>query len=128
PVIDTDIHVNIPNVQALFPYLSAHWQEYIKYSAFKGPTDTAYPRGAPTTALPGTSGPEGEPAGSSLAMVRQQVLDAWNVEYGILNCSYGVESLHNPDTAAAMSAAVNDWIITEWLEAEPRLRSSLVVP
>jgi predicted TIM-barrel fold metal-dependent hydrolase len=128
PVIDTDIHVNVPNVQALFPYLSEHWREYIKYSAFKGPTDTAYPRGAPTTALPGTAGPDGTPAASSLAMIREQVLDPWNVELGILNCTYAVDSLHNPDTAAAMSAAVNDWIIEEWLAKEPRLRSSLVVP
>jgi len=60
--------------------------------------------------------------------VREQVLDAWNVEAGILNCAYAVESLHNPDTAAAMSAAVNDWMIHEWLEKEPRLRASLVVP
>ena len=103
PVIDTDIHCTPPNVQALFPYLSAHWREYISTSAFKGPTDTAYPGGAPTTALPGTR-PESGPPGSSLALVREQVLDAWNVEVGILNNSYAVESLHNPDTAAAMSA------------------------
>ena len=33
-----------------------------------------------------------------------------------------------PDTAAAMAAAVNDWLIAEWLDKEPRLRASLVVP
>ncbi len=127
PVIDVDIHCNVPSAQALFPYLSAHWREYVTYSAFKGPTDTAYPGGAPTTALPGTR-PESGPPGSSLAMVQEQVLDAWNTEIGILNCTYAVESLHNPDTAAAMSAAVNDWMIQEWLEREPRLRASIVVP
>ena len=127
PVIDVDIHCNVPSAQALFPYLSAHWREYMTYSAFKGPTDTPYPGGAPTTALPGTR-PENGPPGSSLALVREQVLDAWNVEVGILNCSYAVESLHNPDTAAAMASAVNDWIIHEWLEQEPRLRASIVVP
>ena len=124
PVIDVDIHCNVPSAQALFPYLSAHWREYVTYSAFKGPADTAYPGGAPTTALPGTR-PEGGPPGSSLALVREQVLDPWNVEIGILNCSYAVESLHNPDTAAAMAAAVNDWMIHEWLGAEPRLRASI---
>jgi uncharacterized protein len=128
PVIDVDIHCNVPSAQALFPHLSAHWREYLTYSAFKGPTDTAYPGGAPTTALPGTRPDEGGPPGSSLALVREQVLDAWNVEVGILNCSYAVESLHNPDTAATMAAAVNDWIIHEWLEQEPRLRASILVP
>jgi len=128
PVIDVDIHCNVPSAQALFPYLSAHWREYIAYSAFKGPTDTAYPAGAPTTALPGTRPAEGGPPASSLALIREHVLDAWNVEVGILNCAYAVESLHNPDTAATMAAAVNDWMIHEWLEQEPRLRASIVVP
>jgi predicted TIM-barrel fold metal-dependent hydrolase len=128
PVIDVDINCVVPSYQVLFPYLSAHWREYITYSAFKGAADTAYPRGAPTTALPGTAPEGGDPPGSSLSLVREQVLDAWNVETGVLNCAYPVESLHNPDTAAAMSAAVNDWIIHEWLEQESRLRASLVVP
>jgi hypothetical protein len=41
----------VPSAQALFPYLSAHWREYISTSAFKGPIDTPYPGGAPTSAL-----------------------------------------------------------------------------
>ena len=126
-VIDTDIHVNVPSEKALFPYLNDHWREYLRYSAFRLPTDTAYPKNAPTSALPTTT-PENGTAGSSLDLVRSQVLDAWNVEVGILNCSYAAESLHNPDTGAAMSAAVNDWLVAEWLDKEPRLRASIVVP
>jgi predicted TIM-barrel fold metal-dependent hydrolase len=128
PVIDCDIHNAVPSVEALFPYLSEHWREYLSTSAFRGPTDTAYPRGAPTSAVPGSTPPDGGPSGSSLDLVREQVLDAWGAEYGILNCAYGVDSLHNPDTAAAMARAVNDWQIAEWLEKEPRLRASIVVP
>jgi predicted TIM-barrel fold metal-dependent hydrolase len=128
PVVDVDIHCMIPSIQALFPYLSDHWREYISYSAFKGAVDTAYPKGAPTSALPGTTPDSGDPPGSSLALVREHVLDAWNVEVGILNCAYAVDSLHNPDTAATMSAAINDWTIHEWLEQEPRLRGSILVP
>jgi predicted TIM-barrel fold metal-dependent hydrolase len=56
------------------------------------------------------------------------VLDPWGVEIGILNCAYAVDSLHHPDTAAAMAAAVNDWLIAEWLDKDPRLRASLLVP
>ena len=50
------------------------------------------------------------------------------VAYGILNCAYAVDSLHNPDAAAALASAVNDWLAAEWLAHEPRLRASLVVP
>jgi predicted TIM-barrel fold metal-dependent hydrolase len=128
PVVDVDIHCTVPSARALFPYLSDHWREYISTSAFKGPVDTAYPPGAPTSALAGRRPPEGGPPGSSLALIREQVLDAWNVEIGILNCDYAVDSIHNPDLAAAMAAAVNDWLVAEWLEREPRLRASLLVP
>jgi predicted TIM-barrel fold metal-dependent hydrolase len=127
-VIDCDIHNAVPSAQALFPYLSDYWREYITESSFKGPIDTAYPKGAPTSACPGSRPPNGDPPGSSLDLVREQALDAWGVEYGILNCAYAVDSLHNPDTAAAMASAVNDWQIAEWLEKEPRLRASIVVP
>jgi predicted TIM-barrel fold metal-dependent hydrolase len=61
-------------------------------------------------------------------LLREQVLDPWDVEYAILNCAFAADSIHNPDSAAAMSAATNDWQVAEWLEKEPRLRASLVVP
>src|SRR5262249_6637787 len=48
--------------------------------------------------------------------------------YGILNCTYAVDSIHNPDSAAAMASAVNDWQVAAWLDPEPRLRASIVVP
>lgn len=121
-VIDCDIHTSVSSAEVLFPYLSEHWHEYIRTSAFKGPVDTAYPEHAPTSLAPGA-----EPA-TSLDVVRRHVLDAHNVEVGILNPTYPVDSLHNPDTAAAMAAAVNDWHVAEWLDREPRLRASLLVP
>lgn len=127
-VIDCDVHCVVPSVQALFPYLSDHWREYISQSGFKGAPDTAYPPKMPTTARPGSAPPEGGPAGSKLGMLREQVLDAWNVERAILNCDYAVESIHNPDAEVALASAVNDWIVAEWLDREPRLRASIVVP
>jgi predicted TIM-barrel fold metal-dependent hydrolase len=128
PVVDCDIHATVPTVEALFPYLSEHWREYIRTSAFNGPTDSAYPPHAPTTFAPGTLVSHGSPPGSSLTQVQEQVLGPWGVEVGILNCAYSIDSLHNPDTAAAIAAAVNDWLIAEWLDKEPRLRASVVVP
>ena len=122
-IVDADIHASVGPVETLLPYLSDHWREYISTSAFKGAVDTAYPPNAPTTRSAQYSG-----RGSTLDEVRKEVLDPWNVEIGILNCAYGVDGLHNPDTAAAMAAAANDWLIAEWLDKEPRLRASVVVP
>ena len=46
----------------------------------------------------------------------------------MLCCTYAVDSLHNPDAAIAFASAVNDWQVSEWLDKEPRLRGSIVVP
>jgi predicted TIM-barrel fold metal-dependent hydrolase len=127
-VIDCDIHCVVPAVQALFPYLPSFWKEYIRQSAFKGPAGTPYPPGAPTSAWPHAYPANGAAAGTDLGLIREQVLDAWDAEYGILQCAYGVESVHNPDAAAVVASAVNDWQAAEWLDKEPRLRGSIVVP
>ncbi|MGH7861488.1 MAG: amidohydrolase family protein [Candidatus Dormibacteraceae bacterium] len=127
-IVDADVHCVVPRIQALFPYLAAHWREYISQSGFKGAPDTSYPPKMPTTARPGSVPLEGGPAGSSPRLLREQVLDPWNVERAILNCDYAVESIHNPDAEVAVASAVNDWIAAEWLSTEPRLRASIVVP
>src|SRR5690606_31305579 len=46
----------------------------------------------------------------------------------ILNCMYGAQALHHEDMAAAFCGAVNDWIAREWLDRDPRLRASIVLP
>jgi len=127
-LIDCDLHNNVPNVQALFPYLPALWREHITQTLFKGAGETSYPKNAPTTARPGSRPADDGVAGSELALLREQVLDPLGVEYGILNCPYAIDSLHNPDAAIALASAVNDWQIAEWLDQEPRLRASIVVP
>ena len=127
-VVDCDIHPAVPTIDALVPFLADHWREYVRQSAFAGPRDTAYPPGAPTSAIPGSRLPDGRPAGSDPALLLAQTLDAWGAERGILNCDYAIEGIRNPDAAAALAAAVNDWLIAEWLDRDPRLRASIVVP
>lgn len=128
PVIDADVHSIVTSAEVLFPYLTEHWREYITQSAFKGPVENPYPPKAPTSVRPDLRGLEGAVAGSTLQQVRDHVLDPHGLEYAILNCAYGIESIHNPDAAAALAAAVNDWHMAEWLELEPRLRAAIVVP
>jgi predicted TIM-barrel fold metal-dependent hydrolase len=127
-VIDADVHSMVPSVETLFPYLTAHWREYISQSAFKGPVETPYPTDAPTSIRPDLRESVGAAAGSELRHLRDHLLDPLEIEYAILNSSYGIESVHNPDAAAVLASAVNDWHLAEWLEPEPRLRASIVVP
>ncbi|MCX6047169.1 MAG: amidohydrolase family protein [Chloroflexi bacterium] len=126
-LIDCDIHNELPSLKTLYPYLPAHWVDYCQESAFVGPDADDYPKGSPLTAKPTTKPATGAP-GSDLALLRAQTLDAWNAEYGILNCAYRVSSVHNHDLAAALATAINQWQIDAWLNQEPRLRASLVLP
>lgn len=127
-VIDCDLHNELPSLRALYPYLADHWVDYCEESAFVGPDANDYPRGAAITARPGSRPAGGGPAGSDLGLLAEQVLDPWRTRIGILNCAYRVQGVHNPDLAAALATAINQWQIDTWLDPEPRLRASLVVP
>ncbi len=127
PLIDCDVHIAVPNVQALFPFLPYHWVEHVNQSVFKGPATNYYPPRSPVAARPGSEPADGS-AGSSLDLLRAQLLDPLGIEIAIANCLYAIDSLHNPEAAVAFARATNDWLIAEWLDKEPRLRASLVLP
>jgi uncharacterized protein len=140
-VIDADVHVMVPFIEALFPYLEPRWQEFIRGADFRGPEgyDWSYPAGAPTTVRPDALPPdEGRSVtkevfggtlsvSPSLEVVSERALGPWQTELAILNCYYGVDMLRHPDFGAALASAVNDWLIEEWLDKDPRLRASIVI-
>lgn len=126
PIIDCDLHNELPSLKTLYPYLPEHWVAYCNESAFVGPDARDYPPGAAITARPGSK-PEGGAPGSDLGLMQSQALDALNVEIGILNCAYRVASVHNPDLSMALASAINHWQVEHWLEKDQRLRASIVV-
>jgi predicted TIM-barrel fold metal-dependent hydrolase len=126
-IIDCDVHANVPDIDVLVPYLGPHWQEYVAQSAFNGPADTAYPSGVPTTTRPDLKARDEAPA-STLEQIRHDIFGELGATHAVVHCAYGIESIHNPDAAVAVAQAVNDWLIAEWLEPEPRLRAAMVVP
>jgi predicted TIM-barrel fold metal-dependent hydrolase len=127
-VIDCDVHANVPSLDALFKYQASHWVEFARERGWKGPVvAVAYPPGAETTARDEWRPANGLPS-TDVSMLQSHILDPWKVETAILNCYYAVDSLRHPDWAIALASSVNDWIIENWLEKEPRLRASLVIP
>ncbi|WP_460520558.1 amidohydrolase family protein [Flindersiella endophytica] len=127
PLVDTDVHINVPGLKALYPYLEPRWQDYITESGMGGLPSNLYPDGAPNLYLDG-SRPESGPPGSSAELLRGQLLDPWQLDYAVLNCTYGVDSIHNDDFAAVMARAVNRWQLEEFLRSDTRLRGSAVLP
>lgn len=127
-VIDCDVHNSVPSVEALHSYLSDQWRDYVVERGIQSLEPNYYPKGAAISARPDSRLDSGDPPGSDLAVMRRQVLEERDAQYAVLNCLYGVQLTHNEDWAAAMARAVNDWQIAEWLDKEPRLRASIVVP
>lgn len=129
PIIDVDVHANVPSAEALFPYLSDVWINWIKERNWKGPVipNAFYP---PASELSSRLEwrPKDSPAASSVELLQQHILDPWQVDYAIVNCYYGVDGLRHPDWAAAMASAVNDWLIDQWLAKDDRLRATIVLP
>ncbi len=125
--IDCDIHPAVPNLAALLPYLDEHWREIVLLRGMDELNSISYPLTAPTSCRPDWRPASGKP-GASLQRLREEALDPFQNSIAICNCLYGVQLLFSEDLAAAFCRAINDWMVAEWLDHEPRLRASIIIP
>jgi predicted TIM-barrel fold metal-dependent hydrolase len=129
PAIDCDVHIAVPSIKTILPYLDAYWREaFITRGIDRISWNmTGDPPNAPISARPDWR-PEASKPGADIALLRSGALDAFGTTLAIANCVFGGAALHSEGMAAAVCRAVNDWITEEWLDREPRLRASIVVP
>jgi predicted TIM-barrel fold metal-dependent hydrolase len=130
-IIDLDVHP-ATSPGDLDPYLPKKWRDHIRefgvragvgtrtlgghYPPFTGGMrEDAWPKGG------------GRP-GSDLQLMREQLLDMYNVQLGTLECLDLVQDVQNPELAAVLCRAVNDWQLEHWVYPEPRLRMAMTVP
>jgi predicted TIM-barrel fold metal-dependent hydrolase len=125
--IDCDVHVAVPDMAALLPYMSQAWREMIVSRGTDGLELASYPAGTPIACRPDWRPVNGKP-GTDLGMLRREVLDGFGARAAILNCLHGGQAVHSEDLARALCQAVNDWLAAEWLDQDKRLRASIVVP
>ena len=125
--IDCDMHPVIPHVGDLVRFLPAQWREAFESRGIPDFDSIAYPPNAPLSARPDWRAPDNA-VPSRLDDFRKAVLDRWRLRYAIGNCCYGVHLIFSEDMAAALAAGVNDWMAKLWLDADPRMRASIVVP
>src|SRR5918996_6032937 len=126
-IIDTDVHERA-DLPALVPYLQPMWRKYItdfgwipdrvlpfaQYAA--GGLDRAH-----------SKTPDGRPGGSDYPLLRQQLLDEYDIDYAVLTGWLDASALHPgwPEFKTALMSAYNDWQLDEWLNKEPRLMGSI---
>ena len=127
--IDCDIHPAVPSAKALLPYLDDYWREHILRRGLERDSFdiAAYPVDAPINGRPDWRLPSGPP-GSSLAAIQGHVLDIFQPRAAICNVLHGAQMMMSEDLSAALCRAINNWLVAEWLDRDPRLRASIVVP
>jgi predicted TIM-barrel fold metal-dependent hydrolase len=125
--IDCDIHPGVPDIKSLLPYMSDFWQESFVDRGIDGFDMMSYPLNAPITCRPDWR-VSGQRPGASLDAMRAQALDNFGIGTAICNPLTGGQVAVSESMGAAICSAVNDWIRQHWLDREPRLRASIVVP
>jgi len=125
-LIDCDFHNELDSIKDLYPYLSQRWRDHIDSFGTRGPAGSYYPRFMDhrEDARP----PSGRRSGSEVAHSRKDFLDPYNVAHATLIPLTPAGRQMNSDLDAALATAVNDWQVAEWLDPEPRLRASMIVP
>ncbi len=138
-IVDCDIH-NAPVSEAsLLAYMPERWRRARARggrldAAIEGRRETLgdrsylgaeYPRPTPRAARTDSWPPSGDPPASDLGFMREQLLDMYGIEFGVLTPMLGAGEQLDIERGAALASAINDWQIAEWLEPEPRLRASI---
>jgi predicted TIM-barrel fold metal-dependent hydrolase len=140
-IVDCDIHNAPVSEEALLQYMPVEWRarragggrleaevgarrETLGDRSYLG---CEYPRATPRAARTDAWPPSGAPPASDLGFMREQLLDRYGIDYGVLTPMLGAGEQLDLDRGAALASAINDWQIAEWLEPEPRLRASINV-
>ena len=127
-LVDTDIHPMMLEGSLQERLGERWWRRYRDFGVRIAPPPAIYPR-VRNSGYRVDAWPEGGFPGSDLELLRRQLLDEHGVQYGVLNPLQGqVWGADAPDLAAALCHALNDWILEEWLDPEPRLLGSICVP
>src|SRR3981081_98472 len=125
--IDCEVHPTVPDMKARLPYLDDFWRETVEERGINSLETVTYPPNAPLTARPEWRGKNGR-AAMAASELTPQGCDRRPAGAACWSCLSGVGRLFSEDMAAAFTRALNDWVAKEWLDRDPRLRASIVIP
>jgi predicted TIM-barrel fold metal-dependent hydrolase len=131
-VIDADVHHTWPNDDVIMEYLPTARQAYRRAmrgakrffpgaGEFQNPYDIHRAEFFPE---------DGSSAGSSYELLREQLLDPFDITYAVLthdDATFGLSGVRNPYFAAELMRAANDYTIDHWLSRDPRVLGSLIL-
>lgn len=140
-LVDCDVHpIMRGGMGDLKPFMSTASQHRLGIDGRRGLTTSgqreavSIPRNMlyvnPAGVLRGDAhSPEGAYPGADPAFTAQQLLDGHGIDRAVLIGGevLGLGAMPDPDVAALIASAYNDWLAATWLEADERYRGTLVV-
>ncbi|MGI8913868.1 MAG: amidohydrolase family protein [Chloroflexota bacterium] len=134
-LIDCDVHQTIKKPEDLFPYLTAVYKQQIIEQGLRFPGSGYFnvAKDAARTDLAegcdANQGHDGRSRGDEYALVREQHLDMWHIDHALLTGSsvYGASIIPDPDFAAAVCRAFNDWTLEHWVAQDERFLMAMAV-
>ncbi|ANE46548.1 amidohydrolase [Paenibacillus swuensis] len=125
-VIDCDVHNEFTDHMDLVPYLKEPWKSQVAQFGLRIPFTYASPIGVlRKDAVP----PNGGVPGSDPEYMLKYLLEAYNMEHVVLTGDQTIHvSIHqDPDYAAALASAYNDYLIDQWLSKSDKFRGAMTV-
>jgi predicted TIM-barrel fold metal-dependent hydrolase len=139
-IIDCDVHPYFVNgLNDLMPYLSDAWRQriglhlsdtwarFVNGLQFRLPGNDLYVNCS--MGIRGDAMVPGEVPASDPEHVARQLLDGYEIDRAVLlgGPMSGLGAMRDPDVAAAIAAAYNDWLCERWLSVDTRYRGSLLI-
>ncbi len=125
-IIDTDIHP-VPVHEQVANYLAEPWRSrYLRGDHGAGHPNYFNPNGVMRGDALTEDGRRIEKAPDTMA---RYFLDAYDIDYAIMNPAEAMEHCVSPDAhySAAALSAVNDHFVHDWLPADPRYLASITI-
>ena len=131
-VIDCDVHPK-DSIEDMKPYLAKRWIDYLATYGVRSrhgfQNGFLYPKSQPQAARRDAWPPDGGLPASNLKFMQEQLLDFYDIEYGVLNfLSPTGQGAQNSDLSVAMAYASNEAHRDRWTGPDKRLKASIVVP
>ncbi|MFR9804086.1 amidohydrolase family protein [Pseudonocardia sp. RS010] len=127
--VDVDVHVGLGTVERLYPYLGRGWAAYIEATAFRAPpVGMVYPPKVETTVAARWRPEDGSVPAGTLARLDADLLTPRSTDIAVLHPYWGLDSVRHPEVTAVLARAINDLLVEEFLDQDPRLRGTITVP
>jgi predicted TIM-barrel fold metal-dependent hydrolase len=139
-IIDSDVHPNIGNgLQDLHDNMPAAWRKKLGIgggnswssrfaaSSYVLPLDYLYINSA--GAYREDAIVDGQAPATDARFTAEQLFDGHGIDIGVLIAGhlFGIGAFPDPDVAATVASAYNEWMCERWLQVDPRFRGAMVV-